>query len=169
MSIWRHVDALVLHIFGMVTWIKLMPMTLTLKKELINEFKATWRRLISDFRQIQSFQMQSAEGQSGMMGKNGSKGYHDHRLNNNTNNNNDQEAPGPRLYQRLCPPQQGQGIQQGLCRLCKRFQWQGFQGHRGTAELKLAPPLPIVNKIVRGMKHAIRQVPSHPPHAKQLL
>ena len=54
MSIWRHVDAFVLHIFGMVTWIKLMPMTLTLKKELINEFKGTWRRLISDFRQIQA-------------------------------------------------------------------------------------------------------------------
>ena len=48
-----------------------------------NEFKSPWRRLISTFRQIlscwhreddESLERQSAKGQSGMTGKNGSKG-----------------------------------------------------------------------------------------------
>ena len=36
MSVWRHVGALVLHIFGVVAGIKLMPMTLTQNKELMS-------------------------------------------------------------------------------------------------------------------------------------
>ena len=36
MTIWRHVDALVLHIFDMVGGVKLMPMRLTHNKELMS-------------------------------------------------------------------------------------------------------------------------------------
>ena len=92
MSIWRHVDALVLHIFG----VELMPMTLTQHKELMSS-TVLGAALISNFREIlscwhreddESFQRQSAKRQNGVTDKNGSKGkaiskgYHRHKQNN---------------------------------------------------------------------------------------
>ena len=68
MSIWRHVDTLVLHIF----WDQTHTHVFDAERK-TNEFKSTWCRLISDFRHIlscwpreddESFQRQSAEGQS---------------------------------------------------------------------------------------------------------
>ena len=86
----------ILHIFGMVPGIKTHANDFDAEQG-TNEFKSAWCRIISDFRQIlpwwhceddESFQKQSAKGQSGMTGKNGSKGKaiskgdHPHKKNN---------------------------------------------------------------------------------------
>eukprot|EP00439_Symbiodinium_sp_Y106_P000205 s7405_g1.t1 len=87
MSIWRIVDRLVLHIFGMVAGIKVMPMTLILNKEVMSSrvFGAASYQISDRFcyagivkttsSQFSQGQRQSAKGKMiPMMGKNGGKG-----------------------------------------------------------------------------------------------